>query len=266
MQIWSLSSGSSGNCYLLREGDSLLVVEAGLSALRVVREIEQLGLHHCGVAGVVVTHEHSDHVSSAMTLASRLKAPLYCSSGTRMGMEEGRRPVEWFPLKAGCSLPVGALCIEPFPLPHDAREPVGLVIRAEGAAVCLATDMGSPTEEMIEAASGADLVILEANHDPQMLARGPYPAKLKARIRGEHGHLSNLEAADSIVRMARGRPESFWLAHLSDTNNSPGVALSSVRGVLKREGLGNLRVEVAQRNRRSLHWDSASQLRQLALF
>ncbi|MGI5836856.1 MAG: MBL fold metallo-hydrolase [Chloroflexota bacterium] len=266
MQVWSLSSGSSGNCYLIKERDSLILVEAGLGVRRVIQELQQLGLGGSHVDGIVVSHEHSDHVSSATALAKRFRSPLICTGGTWRSLASKAHAVEWTCITRGRPVQVGSLLIEGFPIPHDANEPVGFSIQSDSAKVCLATDMGFATEEAVERASNADLVILEANHDLDMLKQGPYPAHLKARILGDRGHLSNIDAAKTILKTVRGRPRLYWLAHLSNTNNSPGVAFKTVKEFLRREGLDHLMVEVALRNRRSLFWDSKVAPAQLPLF
>lgn len=266
MQVWSLSSGSSGNCYLVREGDSLLLLEAGIGVARVARELSCLGFPLSQLSAILVGHEHVDHWRSATALARRLRIPLVCTPGSWQAGGSGTPPAGLQLLRAGSRLTVGGLTVEAFPVPHDACEPVGFVLSSARASICLATDMGRATEQIVERALLADLVILEANHDVEMLVTGPYPAHLKARILGDRGHLSNEDAARAVVRMARGRPRDFWLAHLSRTNNSPRIALSAVLAALRREGLADLRVSVALRDRKSLYWDSERSLEQLPLW
>lgn len=265
MRVWSLSSGSSGNCYLIQEGNSLLLLEAGVGVRRVQRELAALGFAASDLSAILASHEHTDHWRSAVALARRLHLPVVCTEGSWKSAGEGSTaPV--LPLRSGGSVALGEIVVEAFSLSHDAREPVGFLLRSDGATLCLATDTGRMTEEIVERALAADLVILEANHDVEMLVRGPYPAYLKKRILGDRGHLSNEEAGRTIARLSRGRPRRFWLAHLSDTNNSPQVALDSVQTLLRREGLEELKVEVALRDRRSLVWDSAGEAAQLQLF
>ncbi len=266
MQVWSLSSGSSGNCYLIREGGSLLLLEAGIGIRKLERELAQLGFSTTHLSAVLASHEHVDHWQCAVTLARRLRLPLVCTDGSWAAGGSDSCPPSMLAVRPGSSFPLGEFTVETFPVPHDAREPVGFLLRTSTAGLLLATDMGKMTEEVVERAACADLVILEANHDVEMLVRGPYPARLKARILGDRGHLSNEEAARTIVRMAHGRPRHFWLAHLSHTNNTPRVALSSVRSILSRDGLAGLSVGVALRDRRSLYWDSEAELTQLPLF
>ncbi len=264
MRVWSLSSGSSGNCYLVQEGRSLLLLEAGVGVRRIQRELASLGFSTSDLTAVLVTHEHVDHWRSAVALARRNQFPVVCSEGSWVAAGEDRTPT--LPVRPGNSETLGEITVEPFSLSHDAREPVGFVLRSQGASLCLATDTGRMTDEIFERASGVDLVILEANHDVEMLVRGPYPAYLKKRILGDRGHLSNEEAGRTIARLAQRGPRRFWLAHLSDTNNSPGVALKSVQAVLRREGVEQPRVDVALRDCRSLAWDSEGDAAQLRLF
>ncbi len=267
MQVWSISSGSSGNCYLIREANTLLLMEAGIGIRRIEFELLQIGVSPAQLSAILVSHEHTDHWASALALGRRLRVPVICTSGTWMaGGGLDSRSVDHVPLASGSSLRIGCLTVDAFSLPHDAQEPAGFFVRSSSAAALMATDMGFATEEVVDLARHADLVILEANHDVDMLVRGPYPAYLKTRILGERGHLSNEDAGRAILGMANGHQHHFWLAHLSHTNNSPRLALTSVQDQLRREGLTNLNVSVALRDRRSLFWDSDAAMTQLALF
>lgn len=267
MQVWSLSSGSSGNCYLVREENTFVLLEAGLGLRRIEFELLQLNVSPAQLSAILVTHEHTDHWASAVAMGRRLRIPVVCSEGT---WEAGGGYVEGgcdhVPLGAGSSVHLGAISVEAFELPHDAREPTGFFLRSGSGSVLLATDMGFATAEVIDRARDADLVILESNHDVDMVVRGPYPAHLKTRILGDRGHLSNDDAARAIASIADRRRSQFWLAHLSHTNNSPRLALSAVTDHLRGAGLSWLDVAVALRDRRSLHWDSDGSLTQLSLF
>jgi phosphoribosyl 1,2-cyclic phosphodiesterase len=267
MRVWSLSSGSSGNCYLVQEGNTHLLIEAGLGIRRIEFELLRLNVSPALLSAILVSHEHTDHWASALALGRRLKVPVVCTPGTwAAGGGLGSSSCEHVPLSPGQSLRVGCLVVEAFSLPHDAREPVGFVIRSKSASTLMATDMGYAGPDVIALARESDLVILEANHDVDMLMRGPYPAHLKVRILSDRGHLSNVDAGRAIVGMVNGRQHHFWLAHLSRTNNAPRLALSSVGDVLKAEGLSHLSISVALRDRLSLSWDSDGALTQLALF
>ncbi len=267
MQVWSISSGSSGNCHLIREGNTLLLMEAGLGIRRIEFELRQLGVSPAQLSAVLVSHEHTDHWASALALGRRLRVPVVCTAGTwKAGGGLDSRSVDHVPLAPGSSLRVGCLTVDAFALPHDAQEPAGFFVRSDSASTLMATDMGFATEEVIELARYAGLVILEANHDVDMLVRGPYPHYLKTRILGDRGHLSNEDAGRAILEMSNGHQHHFWLAHLSHTNNSPRLALRSVQDQLRSEGLTDLNISVALRDRRSLFWDSDAAMTQLPLF
>lgn len=267
MQAWSLSSGSSGNCYLVREGETFVLLEAGMPLRRIEFELLQVNVSPARLSAIVVSHEHTDHWVSALALSRRLRIPVVCSEGTwNAGGGSQARGCEHVALAAGGVLKVGTLSVGAFALPHDAKEPTGFVVTSGAAEMVLATDMGYVPEELVERARDASLVVLESNHDVDMLVRGPYPAHLKTRILGDRGHLSNEDAARAIRGIVDGRRSRFWLAHLSHTNNSPRLALAHVRDHLNREGLRGLDISVALRDRRSLFWDSDDSLTQLPLF
>jgi phosphoribosyl 1,2-cyclic phosphodiesterase len=267
MKIWSLASGSSGNCYLIQDKQTLVLLDAGISARRILQELARLGLGPSSLSAVLVTHEHMDHWGSAASLSRRAGIPLICTAGTAEAGQNGSKTIPFQPIRPGGALAVGSLSVEAFSIPHDAREPVGFLLRSGHTSICAATDIGVVTDEILEYSRAADLVILESNHDEAMVVRGPYPLRLKERILGRFGHLSNRAAGEAIVQIAAGRPGHFWLAHLSGTNNSPGLALGSVRDVMRRDGVEPLMVSVALRDRRSLFWDSeAVPLEQLSLF
>jgi phosphoribosyl 1,2-cyclic phosphodiesterase len=196
-----------------------------------------------------------------------LKIPVVCTDGTwEAGGGHAARGCEHVALGAGGMIRVGCFSVEAFKLPHDAQEPTGFFVRSRSASLLLATDMGYASQEVIERAREADLVVLESNHDVDMVIRGPYPAHLKARILSERGHLSNEDAARAIASIADGGRARFWLAHLSQTNNSPRLALSNARDHLNSLGFNRLEIGVALRDRRSLFWDSDASLTQLPLF
>lgn len=267
MQVWSLSSGSSGNCYLVKEGNTLILLEAGLGLRRIEFELLQLNVSPAQLSAILVSHEHTDHWASAVAMGRRLQIPVVCSEGTwAAGGGPAAERCDHVPLGAGSSIRLGEIGVDAFELPHDAKEPTGFFIESRTGSALLATDMGFATSEVIDRARDADLVILESNHDVDMVVRGPYPAHLKTRILSDRGHLSNDDAARAIALIANGRRSRFWLAHLSHTNNSPRLALSSVTDHLRGEGLSRLDVAVALRDRRSLHWDSDETFTQLPLF
>ena len=261
LRVVSLASGSSANCTLVEADDVRLIIDVGLSGRAVARELEFLGLQASDLTAILLTHEHGDHVRGARALAKRTKAPVVGTEGTLLAT--GVAPNLAQVLPAGRQLRLGSITITSFSLPHDGCDPVGYFVEHEEGRVCLATDLGSAPGELEEYLRAADLAVVEANHDRQWLINGPYPAMLKARILGKRGHLSNDECADLVVRAASGRPQWLWLAHLSETNNSPRQAERCVRSRLAQEGITTVSVQVALRDRRSVSWHSGDCWQQL---
>jgi phosphoribosyl 1,2-cyclic phosphodiesterase len=153
-----------------------------------------------------------------------------------------------------------------FPVSHDAVKPVGFMARVADRTIVIATDLGRPTPEVTEAVAAADLVVLEANHDPEMLWNGSYPPHLQRRVAGPNGHLANQQCADILIKNVKGETVDVWLAHLSRNNNTASLAIKTVSGMLRAMGLGALRVAVARRDKPSLTWNGTLRPIQLSLF
>lgn len=226
MTIHTLASGSEGNCLLLSDGDVHLLLDAGISTRRIKTGLLQLGLTMADVDGVLITHEHSDHVSGLQTMVKHHRIPIYTSPGTARqlayriaGIEPLLRPVE-----PGTVFSVGDCRVTVFRTSHDAAQSVDY--RVDGSAsVGFLTDTGYVTPEAETALAGVDTLVLESNHDVEWLRSGPYPYSLKARILGDEGHLSNDAAAEFAARMARCGTRCIVLAHLSRENNTPPAGL-----------------------------------------
>ena len=238
LEVCTLASGSSGNCLLVRAGKTCLLVDAGISCRRIVRAMRELGVEAKDLSGVLVTHEHSDHIAGLATLTKQFRLPVYASRGTGWELcrriafvEELIRPVE-----PGARFQVGELEAESFPTPHDAAQSVGYVLSDGGKRAAVATDLGYVTPEAERAARGADLLVCEANHDVEWLRSGPYPYALKARILGDRGHLSNEAGAELAWAAVEGGARTVVLAHLSHENNTPARALEVVGSTLARRG------------------------------
>ena len=230
MTIHTLASGSEGNCLLLSDGGVHLLLDAGISTRRIKAGLLQLGLTMADVDGVLITHEHSDHVSGLQTMVKHHRIPIYTSPGTARqlayriaGIESLLRPVE-----PGTVFSVGDCRVTVFRTSHDAAQSVDY--RVDGsAAVGFLTDTGFVTPEAEAALAGVDTLVLESNHDVEWLRSGPYPYSLKARILGDEGHLSNDAAAEFAARMARCGTRCIILAHLSRENNTPQRAWDTVQ-------------------------------------
>ena len=238
LEVRTLASGSSGNCLLVRGGGSQVLVDAGISCRRIVNALRELGVEPRELTGVLITHEHADHIAGLATLTKQYRLPVYASRGTGWELcrriafvEEVLRPFE-----PGEAFQAGDLEAVSFPTSHDAAQSVGYVLSHGGKRAAVATDLGHVTAEVARAVRGADLLVCEANNDVEWLRSGPYPYPLKARILGDRGHLSNEAGAELAWTAVEGGARAVVLAHLSHENNTPARALEVVGGVLARRG------------------------------
>ena len=230
MTLHTLSSGSQGNCLLLSDGGTHILVDAGISTRRIKTGLAQLELSMDELDGILITHEHTDHISGLATLIKHHTVPLYASPGTARqlayriaGIESLLRPVE-----PGTVFSVGDCRVTVFRTSHDAAQSMDYRIDGSGS-VGILTDTGYVTPEAEAALAGVDTLVLESNHDVEWLRSGPYPYSLKARILGDEGHLSNDAAAEFAARMARCGTRCIVLAHLSRENNTPQRAWDTVQ-------------------------------------
>ena len=253
LELCTLASGSSGNCLLVSDGRTHILVDAGISCRRITNGLKALGVDPRELSGVLITHEHTDHMAGLATLTKQLRVPVYASRGTGRQLcyriaflEELLRPVT-----PGEGFSVGGIGVESFPTPHDAAESTGYALSAGGRKAAVATDLGCVTPEVLKGIRGADLLVCEANHDVEWLRSGPYPYYLKARILGDRGHLSNEAGAELAWTAVEGGARTVVLAHLSHENNTPQRAHQVVRGVLERRGAAvgrDVVLEVAPRS------------------
>lgn len=237
MRLVTFASGSGGNCALLTMDGVHLLLDAGISYRRICENLALTGLEPAALSAVLVTHAHSDHIAGLATLAKHCAAPI-CAPRTLAG--ELNRTVAGVAARLrvvppGETARFGALCARCFPTSHDVSESVGW--RVEGSAVfALATDTGCVTPEIEAALTGADAVLVEANHDVEMLRTGPYPVYLKRRILSARGHLSNDDCAALCARLAAGGTRQILLGHLSRENNTPALAFRTVANALDGTG------------------------------
>jgi len=253
MKFCSLASGSSGNSYYIGTENTNVLIDAGISGKRICQELEaKVGLAGAVLDGIFVTHEHVDHIQSIGVLARKFKTPLYATEGTWEGMQNKIGKVDpelCHVLDNSGSMEMGDVDVEWFPTSHDANESVGYVIRKDKKAVGLATDTGIINDRMIDALTNVDLLILEANHDEKMLATGRYPAYLKKRIHSSQGHLSNTAAGQALLDLAGEKTKAVILAHLSQENNLPSLALTTVGDILSKNKIEyDFELEVAPRS------------------
>jgi len=220
LRFCTLASGSTGNATLIEGPRGPVLVDVGLSWRETMRRAARAGMSTSELEWVIVTHEHADHVRGLKT-ALRRGLRLAASVGTLRALG-----VDGVPLEAGMEL--AGITVNPFPVPHDAAQPVGLRLETPDARLAVVSDLGRMTPEVLAAVRGCTHLILEANHDPEMLLAGPYPWPIKMRILGPNGHLANEESARTLVQLGPTGPRSVLLAHLSQENNSPGRALEAV--------------------------------------
>jgi phosphoribosyl 1,2-cyclic phosphodiesterase len=233
MRFASLGSGSSGNALVVEVGRTRVMLDCGFSATETEARLARLGLAPEDLGGIVVTHEHSDHVGGVVRFARKHQLPVWLTYGTFSMLQA---PAHLLPtihvIDSHSPFPVADMEIEPFPVPHDAREPVQFVFGDGARRLGVLTDTGSSTAHIEAMLSGCDALVLECNHDDEMLRNGSYPPGLKQRIAGRLGHLENRVAAALLARLDCSRLQHVIAAHLSEQNNSPDLAKDALAAAL----------------------------------
>ncbi len=237
MRLSVLSSGSSGNATYMETDSGGLLVDAGLSQRRIAALLNRIGRDLTDVNAILLTHGHSDHTCGVRSVVGERDIEVFAAPG--VGEAIGANTVA-----PGEPYTIGGLTVTFFEVPHDSMT-YGVRVSDSSSAVAMATDLGEAGVDVLQSMSGAEAVVLEANHDPDWLGRGPYSASLKRRIRSRRGHLSNRQAADAAVTLAPHGLKDLVLAHLSKTNNSPTRACGTVDRALREAGHGSVRVRAA---------------------
>ena len=236
MRFASLGSGSEGNGLVVEAGASRLLLDCGFSARDAMRRLARIGLEPADLAGIVVTHEHTDHVGGVFSLARRFGLAVWITHGTYAAIRESdpdaAASVEATLIHGEAGFAVADLQVSPFTVPHDAREPVQYVVSDGARRLGVLTDTGCSTPHVEEMLSGCEALMLETNHDLDMLRRGNYPPALQARIAGPFGHLDNATAGGILSAIDRSRLQHVVAAHLSKQNNTPELARAALAAAL----------------------------------
>lgn len=231
IESYALRSGSSGNCIYVGENERGLIIDAGISGKGFAASLLENNLTPDKIEGIVITHEHIDHISGLGVLLRRHKIPLYISEKT---LDSALPRLGKFDLslirliEADRPFSVGSLQVTGVSVPHDAADPMAYKIEGAGGQISVCTDIGYLDREVMVKLSGSKLLYLESNYDEFMLANGPYPASLKTRIKGKRGHLSNEACGEALIEFVKQGTTEIVLSHLSQDNNLPHIALSTV--------------------------------------
>jgi phosphoribosyl 1,2-cyclic phosphodiesterase len=254
VSVTMLASGSRGNCAVVASACTKILVDAGISCRETFKRMRSLGEDPHTLSAILITHEHSDHVNGLAVLAKKLHIPIFMTGATHqawaraMRDQNGEKPKleKYERFEAGHGFQIGDIAVKPFTIPHDAADPVGFTFRAEGIKVGVATDLGYLPVSVRDHLRGCDVLVLESNHDVEMLRMGSYPWSVKQRVMSRVGHLSNLALADFFTNDYDNRATFVVLAHLSEENNHPEIARREAEKALSmRGGLFSNRVLLA---------------------
>ncbi len=255
MYFCPLFSGSSGNALFCQYGNTRLLIDAGKTGRCIGDAMEAIGVQPESLNGILITHEHSDHILGAGVLARKYHLPLYATQETWRAMagKIGKIPGDLVrTVQSGKGFWLGEIGVEPFSIPHDAADPVGYRLWGGQVSISTATDLGRFTRDVYERIAGSTMVLLESNHDPDMLRANPnYNAALKARILGDRGHLSNAACAEALLQLIASGTRHVILGHLSGENNTPVLARNVSEKAMLREGIHpgeDVQVQVALRD------------------
>lgn len=252
----SLYSGSSGNCYFIETANTKLLIDAGVSLKKIEEGLNSIGILPSSLNGILVTHEHSDHIQSLGNLSKKFDIPVYANSKTFDAMPKQTPKISdknFKYINIDEAFSINDLEIKPFSIPHDAANPCGYTFIHDNKKICTATDIGHMNNEIIKNLEGSSFVLLESNYDPEILKYTKYPYNLKCRISGPNGHLSNICAGKTLNYLINNGLEKAMLGHLSKESNFPELAYQTVIDEIISNGtdISKVNISVADRNRNS---------------
>lgn len=232
MRFASLGSGSGGNALVVEAARTRLMLDCGFSLAESVFRLERLGLQPTDISAIVLTHEHADHIGGAARYARKYRIPIWSTHGTLSWLQHEVRSDLLRPIDCHAPFAIQDIVVQPFPVPHDAREPVQFVFSDGSRRLGVLTDLGCSTAHVEASLSAVDGLVLECNYDRAMLMSGPYPATLKQRVGGRFGHLENTAAGELLARINGGRLQHVLAAHISQQNNRPELARAALAAAL----------------------------------
>lgn len=262
-----LGSGSSGNCSLIETAEARILVDVGFSPRQIRHRLASIGRTPENLSAILITHEHSDHISGLLGIADKYHIPVFCnretqdatvwafkskwSKKTNLALEAAdtfKSKIDWRLFSTGDTFELGDVSIETFPIPHDAQDPVGYIVRTPAGNFGFATDLGHVTKLVLERLRAANVLVLESNHDVKMLQESRRSWALKQRILGRHGHLSNVAAAEATAQIMSSRLQHLYLAHLSDECNTPQIAEHVMAEQLHHIGATHVKLKLAEQH------------------
>jgi phosphoribosyl 1,2-cyclic phosphodiesterase len=238
LRFLSLASGSSGNCYFIGNMTCGILIDSGIAVRTIKKRLKDMGIGLDQIYAVLITHDHADHIKSVGVLGEKYHIPVYTTRKVHEGIDSCYVVTEKLTsrcrrfIENGETILIGEFQITSFPLPHDASDNTGYVVKYQDKTFTVATDLGHPTDLLCEYINKSDYVLLEANYDEEMLNKGSYPYMLKKRVGGTHGHLSNRAAAELLANNASERLSKIFLCHLSKENNTPECAFETISKVI----------------------------------
>lgn len=233
----SLVSGSSGNCSLVSDGKTSILIDCGLSCKKLEEALSKTKINPKDISAMLITHEHSDHIKGAGIVSRKYNLPVFATAKTHEAMDLGITSENIRYLSPGCDFEIDSIGIKPFSIPHDAANPVGYNFFCGKNKLSLATDIGVMTDELLNNLKGSLAVLLESNHDVNMLKNGRYPMHLKRRILSPTGHLSNEDAAAAAIELVKSGTRHIMLGHLSNENNTPTMAYTTAEKIFSENGI-----------------------------
>lgn len=243
MKFISFGSGSSGNCYLLSSGDDALLIDVGVGIRKLKKYFADYGINIGTIHNILLTHDHADHIKSVGSMSGTYHIPVWATDLVHTGVKRNWmvkkkiEPILAKTIEKNNKVQIGSFEVMAFNVPHDSSDNVGYKIVADGEVFTIITDCGHITEEMGPIISDTDYLVIEANHDVEMVKNGPYPLVLQSRILGPNGHLSNKACGEALAEFASSRLKHVWLCHLSEKNNNPAMAYDTIVDILSSNGI-----------------------------